>query len=169
MRRWPSLRAKTRRATASASPAWRPATRGFFEFNPAALVFGPFWAAARGMWELAWGLLILHAVALMLFIGGLARDNPAMGAGILLSPAAALVFGALADRIYFWRFNRWRTNPQISSGFSRGRAFWCGCRGAGVLAAAGVSVFAGGARRARVPANVAQNIAGRRRGIFRAL
>ena len=100
---------------------------GVFEFNPAALVFGPFWAAARGMWELAWGLLILHAVALMLFIGGLARDNPAMGAGILLSPAAALVFGALADRIYFWRFNRWRTNPQISSGFSRGRAFWCGC------------------------------------------
>lgn len=99
---------------------------GVFEFNPAALVFGPFWAAARGMWELAWGLLILHAVALMLFIGGLARDNPAMAAGILLSPAAALVFGALADRIYFWRFNRWRTNPQISSGFSRGRAFWCG-------------------------------------------
>ena len=93
--------------------------------NRAALAWGPLWAAARGLWGAAWTLLILHAVALMLFTGGMARDDPAMAAGILLAPLAALAFGALADRIYFRRFNRWRTRREIPRGFSRRRAGWC--------------------------------------------
>ena len=96
-----------------------------WSMNRAALAWGPLWAAARGMWGAAWALLLLHAVALMLLVRGVAREDAAAAAGILLSPAAALAFGALADRLYFRRFNRWRTHRGAAVGFSLRRAGWC--------------------------------------------
>ena len=94
--------------------------------NGAALAAGPFWAAARGMWGAAWILLLLHAAALMMLVGGLAREDAALAAGALLSPLAALLFAALADRLYLRRFNRWRAERDSPAGFSPARAAWCG-------------------------------------------
>ena len=97
---------------------------GAMTMNWAALVGGPLWAAGRGMWGAAWALLLLHAVAWVMLADGIARDDARTTAGVLLSPLAAAGFGLLADRIYFWRFNRWRTNPGIASGWSLRRAGW---------------------------------------------
>lgn len=101
-----------------------------FAINLAALAGGPLWAAARGMTAAAWLLTFLHAAALMMFAAGLASEDVATTAGVLLSPLSALGFSMVADMLYLRHFGKWRTNPGVLSGFSTGRMLWMA---AGVL------------------------------------
>lgn len=101
------------------------ARNGRWRVNVAALIAGPFWAAARGMWEAAWILLLLHAAGLMLLVGGLVSGDRTLAACALLSPLAAGAFGVMADYLYLRRFNRWRVARNVPAGFSPMRAAAC--------------------------------------------
>lgn len=89
----------------------------FSSFNPWAAVFGPWWAASRGAWTHFWVAAAVEAACLAglarsLWSGG-GEEAPGLhgalfAASVVAFLAARAVQGALADRVLWRAYRRWR-------------------------------------------------------------
>ncbi|HXH04226.1 MAG TPA: proline/glycine betaine ABC transporter permease [Candidatus Competibacteraceae bacterium] len=128
------------------------ASRGL-RLNGAALLIGPCWAAARGVWSLFWLGLLADAVAAIALLRGLLVAEG--GAGLLALGAALLLagrglLGCAANPVYQGHYKRWRITGRGPIGCSAGR----GLLGLGLYAfAGGLTVYRFAA--AEVPALLA--------------
>ncbi len=108
----------------------RIATKGFGGVAPngAALLAGPVWAAARGLWTNFWAAIAVETVALIMIcrsLIGAGEGEEAAGAdwsgallGLLLILAARLAQALLANWSYCRRYRRWRVFQRERAGFS---------------------------------------------------
>lgn len=96
--------------------------------NWAAFALGPLWAAARGLWGLAWSGIAGETVGLLLLVYGLwgpRGDDEVAGVrggiavtGLVVFVATRLATGLLANWAYHRRFIRWRINQDLRAGRS---------------------------------------------------
>lgn len=104
--------------------------------NWTALALGPLWAAARGLWSLAWYGIAGETVGLLLLVYGLwgvRGDDEVPGirggvvvAGLLIFLATKCATALLANWAYYRRFIRWRINQKMRTGCSTRAALACG-------------------------------------------
>ena len=97
--------------------------------NWAAVIGGPLWAAARGLWGLFWFGLVGEVVALIVLGRGLwgpREDEQAAGVeaglvvgGIVLLVAVKALEGLAANWVYQRRFARWRIDRKPRVGLSQ--------------------------------------------------
>ncbi|MFQ5973415.1 MAG: ABC transporter permease [Alphaproteobacteria bacterium] len=102
----------------------RLAQRGV-TINWAAAVFGPLWAASRGLWALFWAggavqLLALIAIARGIWGGSEEEANSGtLFLGILVLLAVVAAYGVSANWAYQRQFVRWRIDRTLSAGLNR--------------------------------------------------
>jgi glycine betaine/proline transport system permease protein len=104
--------------------------------NWAALALGPLWAAARGLWSLAWYSIAGETVGLLILVYGLwgprgygeaaSVRGGVVTTGLLIFLATKCAIGLLANWAYHRRFIRWRLNQNMRTGCSPQAAMACG-------------------------------------------
>ncbi len=105
---------------------------GFFglALNWAAMLGGPIWAAARGLWGLFWVSSVADLIGLILICralwgqaGDVATGAGAGGMGVLVGLVVLAAFrgvtGLLANWAYLRRFARWRVDRGLQTGISQ--------------------------------------------------
>ena len=126
----------------------------FSSFHPAAAAFGPLWAASRGVWAFFWIAVAgeaacLVGVARSLWSGGREEASGLHGAllaaGIIALLASRAVQGALADRVLWRAYRRWRHGFGAPARHSMARAAGGTCL---AFAVAAVSIWRYGLPRA---------------------
>lgn len=87
-----------------------------FKPNWAALLGGPYWAAARGLWGLFWLVLVLDMAGAAWAVRG-TRDT-ALAEGLLLLAFGRLLAGFSGDWLYWQAFCSWRLDAPSDHRFS---------------------------------------------------
>jgi glycine betaine/proline transport system permease protein len=91
------------------------AQRSRMRVNAAALLGGPYWAAARGLWGLFWLSLMLDTVGACWAVSGLRSTAPAEG--VLVLAFGRLLVGFAADWTYWQAFCGWRVGSRSAHRF----------------------------------------------------
>ncbi|MEP0072079.1 MAG: proline/glycine betaine ABC transporter permease [Marinomonas sp.] len=96
-----------------------------YQFNAAAAILGPLWAAGKNVWFLFWALLVIDIVGCI----SIARSfwgmeeypdaSAALGVAVLL--VGRLCGGFVANNMYYKFYSRWRITPDILNGSSAER------------------------------------------------
>lgn len=96
-----------------------------YQFNAAAAILGPLWAAGKNVWFLFWALLVIDIVGCI----SIARSfwgmeeypdaSAALGVAVLL--IGRLCGGFVANNMYYKFYSRWRITPDILNGTSAER------------------------------------------------
>jgi len=89
--------------------------------NFGALIAGPFWAAARGVWWLFWVCLALDLCSISLLLRALLLDepNPAnIAFAVCLLAGSRVAVSKVASRALLAKYQKWRLHPNVPSGFS---------------------------------------------------
>lgn len=89
--------------------------RAGLSLNPAALVGGPYWAAARGLWGLFWLGFLLDMFTLSWALSGVHAAGATQG-GIAFV-AGRLLLGVLGNRLYWQAFCMWRVGSKSLNRF----------------------------------------------------
>jgi glycine betaine/proline transport system permease protein len=102
---------------------------GLVHLNSAAVVAGPFWGAARGVWALFWTCLATDVLALMWLAALYLRADTAAPKGGIAGAIALFAIGRLAngwaaDRLYYRCYSAWRTDRATLSGVSSTRTMF---------------------------------------------
>lgn len=87
--------------------------------NWAALLGGPYWAAARGLWGLFWLVLVLDMAGAAWALHGTRASAPAEG--LLLLALGRLAAGFSGDWLYWQAFCSWRVDAPSQHRFSARR------------------------------------------------
>lgn len=91
------------------------AQRSRVQFHWAALLGGPYWAAARGLWGLFWLGLVLDTAGACWALSGLRPTAPAEG--ILVLAFGRLLVGFAGNWSYWQAFCTWRVGSKSSHRF----------------------------------------------------